>query len=490
MNTSDPIEEFNKKLQQLIHLRKQEEEQYGKLLTLLDQYSNFSLPQETASRLDEVKNALNKTWDVSNGAFSIAEIEERNFWKDVARNTVKYIQPFVLRQREFNSLVVHLLNEFVSSVTNSLDEIRKFHNTLILYFQKIIPVIDSKYREMVCEEDKNVALNLERFQGHLNQYQDHLDKYQAHLQKYQDHLGKFEQHLLKLMQQVQETARDHADVLYQELDRKMETLQVDSKEFQETLASMQTSVRSLHHLANTFKSVSSKSQSGPVTDEYRYFHFEEDFRGTREEIKDRFTRYVKFFKRNEDTPVLDLGCGRGEFLELLKEASIPGIGVDSNQKMVQMCRDLGLEVSEGDLLKFLRSKKENSLNGIFCSQVIEHLPPDYLLGLLEAAHARLKPGAPILMETVNIGSAFAYLQVYTRDLTHRTPVHPDTLRFLVAAAGFQNPEILYTSPVPSVAQLKMFQDSSDEFKAVFNHNMTKLNKLLFDYQEYAVLATK
>lgn len=118
------------------------------------------------------------------------------------------------------------------------------------------------------------------------------------------------------------------------------------------------------------------------------------------------------------------------------------------------------------------------------------MPPEYLLKLLEAAHSRLKEQATLLLETVNVSSAFGFLQVYTKDLTHRLPIHPDTLRFLVKAAGFQKAEIQFVSPVPAVAQLKLIQNANDEAGAVFNQNMKKLNQLLFDFQEYAVLASK
>jgi O-antigen chain-terminating methyltransferase len=175
---------------------------------------------------------------------------------------------------------------------------------------------------------------------------------------------------------------------------------------------------------------------------------------------------------------------------LLKEASILAKGVDSNQEMVKKCKELGLEVAQADLLQFLLAQPENSLGGIFCSQVIEHLPPDVLLRLLEAAYSRLIATAPILLETVNIGSVFAFTQVFSRDLTHSTPIHPETLEFMVNACGFQKPQIIYKSPIPSVQQLKLFEDPKDEAQKIFNHNMAKLNQLLYAPQEFAVYAIK
>jgi SAM-dependent methyltransferase len=354
------------------------------------------------------------------------------------------------------------LNEFTSSITESISRIREFHNALVLYFQKIIPVVDTKVREVIGVEDRNVALNLVKFQEEIK----------------------------IILESFQERTRTGVDLLLQELDKSVQTLRVDSKDNRDKLETLQTSLRSMHHLANSLKSLKSDGKPLPAEQEYRYYHFEEVFRGSREEIKEKFKLYVKNFQRGIGGPILDLGCGRGEFLELLKESGLEGIGVDSSQKMVNQCKELGLEVSQGDLLQFLTSRPENSLGGIFCSQVVEHLPPEYLLKLLEAAHSRLKAGAPLLLETVNVGSAFGFLQVYTKDLTHRLPIHPETLKFLVAAAGFQKPEIQFVSPVPAVAQLKLIENTKDEAAAVFNQNMIKLNHLLFDFQEYAVLAAK
>lgn len=463
MMPNDPVEELQKKLDELVRLRKIEEEKYGELLTLLDTKSEFTLPQESAPELARIKESLNRAWDVARDAFTKAEAEDRTMWRQVAANTVRYLQPFVAQQREFNSLVVHLVNELTASVMQSLEQIRDFQNTLILYFQKVIPVIDTKSREMIGVEDKNIAIHLTRFQDEL----------------------------LEFKERIHHAARDHADMLYQELDRRVGTLQVDSGEQTAALQSLQNSLRSLHHLAAALKTTGAKTSAPAVPgDEYRYFHFEENFRGSREQIREKFRDYVQHYRTGLSGPVLDLGCGRGEFLELLKQEGIAAIGVDSNSAMIQKCREIGLDVHEDDLLSFLKSRAENSLGGIFCSQVVEHLPADYLLKLIESAYARLQPGAPLLLETVNISSAFGFLQVYTKDLTHRTPIHPDTLKFLIEASGFKNAKVLFTSPVPAPAQLKLFPQPADETQVVFNQNMTKLNRLLFDPQEYAVLAFK
>ena len=169
-------------------------------------------------------------------------------------------------------------------------------------------------------------------------------------------LVNFQEDIQSILLNFQKGTKNHVDLLYQELDKQIETLKVDSKEKNDSLGALQTSVRSIQHLANSLRTAKVESKQVSADQEYRYFHFEENFRGSREEIKDKFRGYVRHFQRGVQGPVLDLGCGRGEFLELLKENSIQAIGVDSNLKMVEQCKQLKLDVSQGDLLEFLRAE--------------------------------------------------------------------------------------------------------------------------------------
>jgi hypothetical protein len=171
---------LEEKLRQLIELRKKEEAEYGKLLTRLDEICRLNLPDETSTTFPQIKDALNQIWDISNAVHQRVETEDRIFWKEVAQNFAEYIQPVVSQQREVNSVVVHLINEYIQAVQESFSQIREFQSALILYLQRIIPVIDTKYREMVG--------TAENFQTGL---------------------------------------RDYIDALYQDLDKKIETLQVD-----------------------------------------------------------------------------------------------------------------------------------------------------------------------------------------------------------------------------------------------------------------------
>lgn len=229
-------------------------------------------------------------------------------------------------------------------------------------------------------------------------------------------------------------------------------------------------------------------QAGAATiDAYKYVGFEERFRGSQEEIRQRMADYLDLFAGASD--VLDVGCGRGEFLDLLREHGILARGLDLNREMVAACRARGLEVAEGDALGYLRSLPDASLGGLIASQVVEHLQPDYLLQVLDAAFAKLRPGAHIVLETINPACWYAFFSSYVRDLTHVRPVHPDTLSYYLQASGFQRVRVDFRAPYPEAEKLRMVE-GEDPLSEAFNANVRLLNGLMFTYLDYAAIGER
>ena len=189
------------------------------------------------------------------------------------------------------------------------------------------------------------------------------------------------------------------------------------------------------------------------------------------------------------------GAVGGEFLELLRDRGITASGVDINHEMVRQCRAHGLAVHEGDLLRHLAGQPDQSLGGLFAAQVVEHLEPAYLLELLDTAFDKLRPGAKIVLETINVASWSAFFHSYVRDITHIRPLHPDTLSCLVTVSGFQKVEVVYRSPCAEQNKLEEVPsaDTADPVASLtpaLNRNVEKLNALLFGDQDYAVLAVR
>jgi SAM-dependent methyltransferase len=218
-----------------------------------------------------------------------------------------------------------------------------------------------------------------------------------------------------------------------------------------------------------------------------YFAFETLMRGPRELIAARQSGYVDVFREVDD--ILDAGCGRGEFLEALRDAGKRARGVDLDADMVEQCTALGLEAEHGDAISYLASLEPDSLGGLFASQVVEHLPPHQLLAFLRNAARALRPNGVIALETINPGSLCA-LRNYFADLTHSQPLVPETLAFLCESAGFRDLQIQYTSPVPETGRLSHVPFGAvvpHQTQAAADRNVDLLNALLFAPQDYAVL---
>lgn len=226
-----------------------------------------------------------------------------------------------------------------------------------------------------------------------------------------------------------------------------------------------------------------------------YLAFEDLHRGSREDIKARQEVYVDIFAdaASDQTPLLDIGCGRGEFLELCKEKGIPAQGVDINPEMAELCRERGLKVQAGDALAYLRDLPDASLGGILAAQVIEHLTLDELSELVGLAAAKLAPGAAFAAETINPQCLTTFSGAFYLDLTHQKPIHPEAARFLWQWAGLSRVEVLNLSPYPPEHRLEMYsgaQAQDDSLAASYNRNMDRLNQLLYGYQDYAVVGRK
>ena len=220
--------------------------------------------------------------------------------------------------------------------------------------------------------------------------------------------------------------------------------------------------------------------------------FGDRFRGNFESVMERQRPYLEYFA--EQRSVLDLGCGRGEFLRLLQEAGISGKGVDSDAGVVALCQASGLDVVRGDLFDVLTAQADGSIGGVFSAQVIEHLPPEEILRLFRLAYDKLTPGGVLLVETINPMCLLALASHYTIDLTHRQPVHPDTAAFLAESIGFREVQVRFCSLVPERGRLQpvppVQQSEFEPWRTLLNENVRKLNDLLFTYQEYALVARK
>jgi 2-polyprenyl-3-methyl-5-hydroxy-6-metoxy-1,4-benzoquinol methylase len=281
--------------------------------------------------------------------------------------------------------------------------------------------------------------------------------------------------------------------------RELETTRADFTAAKERLDRAERRLRRLSHVLEA--SPVRENRGGPRVDgeelapsrwdveepPFDYVEFAEKFRGTEQEIKERQRCYVSYFSGGEN--VVDIGCGRGEFLELLREHGIKGRGVDVDIDMVLLCKDKGLNVVMDTGYAHLTTLPDNSVDGIFGAQVIEHMPPRHVIDLVRLCHRKLAPGAALVLETPNPTCLMVFADSFYKDPSHVQPAHPDTMRFLFRATGFEEVALKFLAPVDPDLRLPSLPASAPDVEP-FNRGIERLNTLLFGFQDYAVIGRK
>ncbi len=230
-------------------------------------------------------------------------------------------------------------------------------------------------------------------------------------------------------------------------------------------------------------------QSREAADSYNvidYFDFENHFRGSRQSIKERQKQYLDYFK--DCKQVVDIGCGRGEFLELMKENHIPAVGVDTYEEFVDYCTEKGFQAVRDDGIHYLKTIE--SVDGIFVGQVVEHLKVEQIMDLCCTAYEKLEKGGRVVMETPNPTSLAIYTHAFYVDPSHVKPVHPLTLEYFLQKAGFHDIKILYTESSRINMEIPELQTGSSENTEAFNKAMRVVSDTLFGSQDYAIIGTK
>jgi O-antigen chain-terminating methyltransferase len=394
------------------------------------------------------------------------------------------VAPLFERQESFNAALVDHVNRNVtihrettraidstlSVLREELERLVNFQSTLVLYAQQVTPYVDTKDREvagLVAAVSAGLGALGDEVQKRGESALTRARRYDAQLDELRG--------TLSLVQRATQT-------LKRELERRAALDEPAGRRAPEGAPAAPAPAAGAFDL-----------------NAYKYVGFEDQFRGAPEEIRERTAAYVPYFEGARD--VLDIGCGRGEFLDLLREHGIPARGVDLNEEMAAICRERGLDAAAGDALSYLRAQPDGSLGGLFAAQVVEHLEPDYLMALLEVACQKLRPGARIVLETINPACWAAFFSSYIRDISHVQPLHPDTLQYLLVASGFQRVEIRYSAPAPEEWKLQTLRVAGDAtpgaaadplpaMAAVFNENVGKLNGLLFTYLDYAAIGER
>ncbi len=225
---------------------------------------------------------------------------------------------------------------------------------------------------------------------------------------------------------------------------------------------------------------------------FNYSAFENFFRGQRKEIKEKLSVYlplVTLLHPLNTKPALDIGCGRGEWLELLAEHYMNATGIDCNHEFVDCCRKHDLIVEQADLFEFVSGKEEQQFSLITGFHIIEHIAPEKQLWFLESVFRLLSPGGIVILETPNpenvtVGSCNFYI-----DPTHLRPIPPHLLHFLALEAGFSSPLIARLNRHTVGDPLKLMVEN-EPGAALYNHLVEIIASRLLQAPDYALIAFK
>jgi SAM-dependent methyltransferase len=287
-------------------------------------------------------------------------------------------------------------------------------------------------------------------------------------------------------------AGNHSTTVFKSLEWKIEKLEAEYSNLKTLLVHFAELENKLDRLLESFDRKATPETAAEIRavkeqlSPFQYADFEKRFRGGSEEISNRLAKYLPLFPASGE--VLDIGCGRGEFLALLQQSGRRPLGLDLSDSMLEEAREHGLACFKADALEFLKGRPEASLDGIFSSQVIEHFEPGYLRRVVAECFRTLKPGGVLLLETINPLSLFALSRIYFLDPTHQRPLHPEYMRYLLENSGFSAVEILYGAE--SEGEKLAEADPASPLALPFNTNVDRLNRLLFSASEYAVKGLK
>jgi len=373
--------------------------------------------------------------------------------------------------------------------------------------QELEREMQSQIEQLAQKGDRIANQIQEGLQSQIEQLDQKRDRIANQIQEeLQSQIEQLDQKRDRIANQIQEGLQSQIHHLDRELDQKTEQLQEylesqikdsNEKNFQNSHY-LKIDLLQQKRLINKFLEATAGSEGGSSSEPAQifageldhsldafYFAFEEHFRGSREEINRRLEVYLPRLREAQIAPgdslILDLGCGRGEWLELLRDNGYRARGIDLNRVVIEQCQSRGLEVLEGDVIAYLQSMPDDSVAVITGFHIIEHLPFEILVKLLNEAFRVLRHRGLVIFETPNPANVLVGSCNFYFDPTHRNPLPSLMTQFLVQYCGFAEVEILNLNP-------------SDGFKADEGNELDELSKQFNQYfygpMDYAVIGYK
>jgi 2-polyprenyl-3-methyl-5-hydroxy-6-metoxy-1,4-benzoquinol methylase len=417
----------------------------------------------------------------------------------------RYLFRAIRRQPRVNDLIFRVMAELIKISRRSNSLIQGLHEQIDFARHQAV-VIQERIRHVVqtdYEQQEDIASLKQTLAQIQSQYKEEvaaltrtMSENSLHeLDRVQESLRNETRSLLETQGQILdqqharlaaiiEQARERADSVAVEMSALQRQIASELSEIQARGLRADRSLQRLRRTRNPVEAIRPTTTSRAIAPEgeaqaaaeekFDYFMFEQRFRGDITVIKQRQASYVDFFRRNKN--VVDLGCGRGEFVELLMEHGIPATGIDMNEEMIESCQARGLKVVLADLFEYLGSRPDRSIGGIFSAQVIEHLSSDQIMRLVGLCGAKLIAGGLVVIETVNANCLYALGNFYL-DPSHVKPVPCGLLQFMFEQVGFKIVETCFSGLVPEMEAEPVLRASGGGAPVNFEK-----------YQDYAIIA--
>lgn len=365
------------------------------------------------------------------------------FGKKVVRKLLKFlIEPVVEEQNQFNAAIVR-----------SLNVMRNNH----VVFQAAI--------DFLCDEMRQQKSVVDNLKSETSQAVDNLKSETS-----------------QAVDKLKSEASQAVDTLSQKTQAQLKKLQQELQTSADQLRRQTTEVKS------TLEILKKIQKQDDIYETIDYFKFQEHMRGSYSKIKAQQQEYVNYFA--ECSNVIDLGCGRGEFLEVLHEHGINATGVDSYGESVNYCRMRGLQVVQGDAIEYLMEQKTESIDGVFAAQLIEHIPMKSLLELCKESYRVMKPESYIILETPNPMCLSVYMNSFYLDPSHKNPVHPHLMEYLMKECGFHDVHVVFPEASKVGYRFPLLDAEHCMNLAEFNDGVNLLSDIMFGSQDYAIIAKK
>jgi O-antigen chain-terminating methyltransferase len=362
----------------------------------------------------------------------------------------------VLSQQE---QIAEFINQASARIGECRHEVSRLEETLST-FSKKAETLTEKQSAMERQQADFARIASTQFSEIDRRY----DALEAYAKQQQNALTEIEKSNSEHQAALTQSISEHREAIAKAQDDVRAAIARFSLQLQHARSELSIQANSINALSQVTPQISSDVSGDTHQLDALYAALEDRFRGRREEIKERFKVYLPHVK--DSAPVVDLGCGRGEWLEILREAGVEASGVDTNLIQLEQCRERGLNVSEEDFLSHLQRLNDASAGAITGFHIVEHVPLKTLIALLNEALRVLRPGGVVIFETPNpenvlVGSKYFYL-----DPTHRNPLPSELLEFLLESRGFETIEILDLHPWES-ARVAGESELTERFNTYF-----------------------